>query len=117
MRSSPQPEPIGGRTASFRRASKFPTREKSEEEKTMTTVTLTVAEIRQPPVGKDRGYVIGVDGCKYGLFREKMSMLAVGGTYEVEVSDGQYANVKSVKQLAADQQQQGQSVPTKTNGH
>jgi hypothetical protein len=68
----------------------------------MGHVTLTIAEIKRPSDGRDRGNIIGTDGTKLGCFREKFGLFQVGQTYEIEVSDGQYANVKSAKQVAAD---------------
>jgi hypothetical protein len=67
----------------------------------MPHVTLTIAEIRRPPGGKDRGNIIGIDGKKFGCFREKLPMFSIGSTYDIEVTDGQYQNVKSAKLIAA----------------
>jgi len=67
----------------------------------MGHVTLTIAEIRRPGDGKDRGNIIGIDGKKFGCFREKLPMFSIGNTYDIEVSDGQYQNVKSAKLIAA----------------
>jgi hypothetical protein len=90
----------------------------------MTTVQFTVAEIKLPPAGKERGNVITTEGRKYGLFREKASLLQLNCTYEAEVTDGQYCNIVSVKLLSATspQPQQAASAPSMNgtgngNGH
>jgi hypothetical protein len=67
----------------------------------MGHVTLTIAEIKWPAEGKARGNVIATDGRKFGCFREKFGLFQVGGTYDVEISDGQYQNVVSAKLIAA----------------
>jgi hypothetical protein len=67
----------------------------------MGHVTLTIAEIRRPGDGKDRGNIIGIDGKKFGCFREKLAMFSIGNTYDIELSDGQYQNVRSAKLIAA----------------
>jgi len=88
----------------------------------MAQVTLTIAEIRRPSEGKDRGNIIGRDGTKLGCFREKFGLFQVGQTYDIEVTDGQYANVKSatLKDGASPPTQQTGSAPASTgngNGH
>jgi hypothetical protein len=85
----------------------------------MTTVQFTVAEIKLPPAGKERGNVITTDGRKYGLFREKASLLQLNCTYEAEVTDGQYCNIMSVKLLSAasPQQQPAAASAPSANGH
>lgn len=84
----------------------------------MAQVTLTIAEIRQPAVGKDRGVIIGACGTKLGCFREKLPQFALHQTYDIEVTDGQYANVKSAKLIAAasPQPQQNASPRPAANG-
>ncbi len=77
----------------------------------MGHVTLTIAEIRWPAEGKDRGGVVGADGRKFGCFREKLGLFAVGNTYEIEVTDGQYQNVKSARLVAADAPSRQQAAP------
>jgi hypothetical protein len=67
----------------------------------MGHVTLTVAEIKWPAEGKARGNIIAADGRKFGCFREKFGLFQVGGTYDVEISDGQYQNVVNAKLAAA----------------
>jgi hypothetical protein len=67
----------------------------------MPKVEFTVAEIKLPPAGKDRGNIVTTDGRKYGLFREKISLCQVGGNYEAEVTEGQYCNIVSAKLLSA----------------
>jgi len=67
----------------------------------MGHVTLTVAEIKWPAEGKARGNIITTDGREFGCFREKFGLFQVGGTFEVEISDGQYQNVVSAKLLSA----------------
>jgi hypothetical protein len=82
-------------------------------------VTLTIAEIKQPAEGKDRGSIIGTDGKKFGCFREKLHLFQIGQAYEIEVTDGQYANVKSAKQIAGASPQtlQTATAPSNGNGH
>jgi len=75
-------------------------------------VTLTIAEIKQPAEGKDRGSIIGTDGKKFGCFREKLHLFQIGQTYEIEVTDGQYANVKSAKLTAASPAAQPAAAPS-----
>jgi hypothetical protein len=88
----------------------------------MAQVTLTIAEIRPPAEGKTRGNIIAADGRKFGCFREKFGLFQVGGTYDVEISDGQYQNVVSAKPIAAASpaaaptQQAAPSAPA-ANGH
>jgi hypothetical protein len=67
----------------------------------MPKVEFTVAEIKLPPAGKERGNIVTTDGRKYGLFREKISLCQVGGHYEAEVTDGQYCNIVSAKLILA----------------
>jgi hypothetical protein len=87
----------------------------------MGLITMTIAEIRRPAEGKDRGNIIGTDGTRLGCFREKLGLIQIGATYELEITDGQYQNVKSVKQVAATcapTQQQPASTPrTHVNGN
>ena len=67
----------------------------------MGHIKLTVAEIKRPAEGKDRGNIIGVDGTKLGCFREKLGQSQIGSTYDIEHTDGDYKNVKSAKLIAA----------------
>jgi hypothetical protein len=67
----------------------------------MPKITLTVAEIKWPAEGKARGNIVTTDSRKFGCFREKFELFQVGGTYEVEITDGQYQNVVSAKMLSA----------------
>jgi hypothetical protein len=86
----------------------------------MGHVTLTVGEIKWPAEGKARGNIIAADGRKFGCFREKFGLFQVGGTYDVEISDGQYQNVVSAKPVAAasPQDQQAATAPAaSSNGH
>jgi hypothetical protein len=85
----------------------------------MSKITLTVAEIRRPAEGKERGNIIGQDGTKLGCFREKLSLFAIGNAYEIEISDGDYKNVKSAKLLSAGnpQPQQAAAPSPAANGH
>jgi hypothetical protein len=84
----------------------------------MSTVQFTVAEIKLPPAGKERGNIITTDGRKYGCFREKFGLFTPNGTYEAEVSDGQYCNIVSAKLLSAasPQPQPAASAPS-ANGY
>jgi hypothetical protein len=78
----------------------------------MPKVEFTVAEIKLPPAGKDRGNIVTTDGRKYGLFREKISLCQVGGHYEAEVTEGQYCNIVSAKLIAAASPQGQPAAPT-----
>jgi hypothetical protein len=67
----------------------------------MPRVEFTVAEIKLPPQGKDKGSIITTDGRRFGCFREKFGSFQLNGTYQAEVTDGQYCNIVSAKLLAA----------------
>jgi hypothetical protein len=67
----------------------------------MGQITLTIAEIRSPAEGKERGSIIGTDGTRLGCFREKLGTFQIGQTYAIEHTDGDYRNVKGAKVTAA----------------
>jgi hypothetical protein len=87
----------------------------------MSKVQFTVAEIKLPAAGKERGNIITSDGRKYGCFREKFGLFQVGSSYDADISDGQYQNIVSAKLLAAAsppaQQQPAPAPQTNGNGH
>jgi hypothetical protein len=84
----------------------------------MPKVEFTVAEIKLPPAGKERGNIVTTDGRKYGLFREKISLCQIGSHYEAEVTDGQYCNIVSAKVIpaASPPAQQAQQPAPAANG-
>src|SRR5262249_53823594 len=88
----------------------------------MAKVHFTVAEIKLPSAGKERGNIITTDGRKFGCFREKFGLFQVGGSFEAEITDGQYTNIISAKLVAAASpatvptQQAAASAPA-ANGH
>jgi hypothetical protein len=83
----------------------------------MSRMTMTIAEIRSPAEGKQRGTLIGTNGAKIGVFREKASLFNVGGTYDIEVSDGDYQNVKSATPVTPPATASGWAAPAGANGH
>jgi hypothetical protein len=66
----------------------------------MGRVTITVADIRRPTEDRKRGGITGTDGTQIGCFVENIGKFQIGQTYDVEVSEGQYPNVRSVKHVA-----------------
>ncbi len=67
----------------------------------MSTITMTIATINEPKPGKTRGTIQGTDGVRLGVFAEKRSLFAIGSTYEIEHSDGEYRNVLSARQISS----------------
>jgi hypothetical protein len=69
----------------------------------MPKETITVKYLNPPREGKKRGSIKTTDDRFFGVFPETIHLFNVGGTYEIEYTDGEYANVKpgSVKQVAS----------------
>lgn len=67
----------------------------------MPSMIMTVQLINPPANESDRGSLVGTDGTRLGLFREKVRLFEVGKTYEIEHTEGKYKNVRNAKQVAA----------------
>jgi hypothetical protein len=88
----------------------------------METATLQNIKIIHPKEGSDRGQVVGSDGTKLTIWRDKIHLVKEGQSYEIGYSEKQvgsnvYRNVQSVKLIDTPLTQRTAMIPISESGN